>query len=190
MLSFMDEASARKVSEEIACDCLSQGLPYSENRKRMDALLHVAGAYLSPKTCSMLDALKAAHIKSQELWPIALSDAVTEGRPCYYRHRITTVPVVYRGGRGVTDFDDMEVADLYIFNDTVEIVSRNRRRFAIAEMIKIKPTENGTLSIIFRNAAEPLVIVCQEPMTIRAILERLRRMRRTASGSSTSRTYV
>ncbi len=178
MLSFVDGASARKVADEIAREYMAVGLAYAENRDTVDSLLRVMGVYLSPEICSALDAEKAAYTEREELWPIAVSDAVTDGRPCYYRHRVAVVPVVSRNGKGSVDTDRMEVADLYLFNDTVEVLSRSRRWFGMDDIIKVRMTEAGCLSIVFRNVCDPLMIVCEEPMVIRVMIDKLRRNRR------------
>ncbi|MDE6483406.1 MAG: hypothetical protein K2L01_06595 [Rikenellaceae bacterium] len=174
MMALMDRTSARSAADEAALERLSAGMPYAEEHDTVDSLLRVTGAYLSPGICSELAALKASYFETDELWPIALSDAVTEGRPCYYRHRVAVVPVALCDGRRTADADSAEVADLYIFNDAMETVAKSRRRFILSEMIAVKQTGASCLSIIFRKSNEPLVIVSEEAAVIRVVVERLR----------------
>lgn len=189
MLAVMDRASACKVADEAVRDYVKEGLSYAEDRDLVDSLLHVTGAYLSPEVCYALARIKASHFETEELWPISLSDAVADGRPCYYRHRVAVVPIAVCGGRRTADADCAELVDLYIFNNAIETVSKNSRTFMMQDIIKIRQIESSCLSMIFRKSCEPLVIVSEEAMVIGVIVEKLRRRKMSASESASYRAY-
>lgn len=121
-------------------------------------------------------------LESDGLNPIACEDVIAAGTPCYYKYEVQIAQQRQSEGCKYIDYDHAVTTTLYVFEQTVELVSTGHRTIKLKDILKILVgTEENTMrlmSLTLRNTGAPVLIVCPDALVLEFIIRTLQTLKK------------
>ena len=119
---------------------------------------------------------------SEGIKPVSCTDVIATGKPCYYKNEINMLQQrQFQGGKYI-DYDNAVSATMYIFDQTIELISTGHRTIKITDVLKIMVgAEKNTahlLSLTIRNIGAPVLLICADAFIVKYIIETLQTTRK------------
>jgi transcriptional regulator NrdR family protein len=137
------------------------------------SLLPVSDEKKSEVNNAIEEMKKIEIIRTNGLQPIEVISEFTTGKDCYYASTVEVFKV--RQSKGEQYYELETTADIFITNDSIDIISDGNKKIRIKNIIKAE-LQGGMIEIIVTNRQKPICIKSKEPLLIIAIIGELKKV--------------